>query len=140
MEQEVGSIKDKVPRNKEFMKINDIERPIVISGPCSAETEEQVHETARQLKLTGQVDILRAGIWKPRTRPNSFEGIGEKGLQWLIDAGKETGIPVITEVANAKHVELCLKAGFEKLWIGARTSTNPFGGQEIADALEGTGV
>ncbi len=121
-------------------KLNNIERPIIISGPCSAETESQVMETARQLKATGKVDILRAGIWKPRTRPNSFEGIGEEGLKWLIDAGKETDLPVITEVANAKHVELALKAGFTKLWIGARTSVNPFTVQEIADSLKGTDV
>lgn len=120
------------------MKIREIERPIVISGPCSAETEEQVLETARQLKNTGKVDILRAGIWKPRTRPNSFEGVGEVGLSWLVEAGKEVQLPVITEVANAGHVEKALKAGFEKLWIGARTTVNPFTVQEIADALAGT--
>lgn len=122
------------------MKMNEINRPVIIAGPCSAETEEQVLETAQQLKLSGQVDILRAGIWKPRTRPNSFEGIGEIGLAWLMNASHATGIPAITEVANAKHVELCLKAGFQKLWIGARTSTNPFAVQEIADALKGTDI
>ncbi|UKN02805.1 chorismate mutase [Paracrocinitomix mangrovi] len=121
-------------------KISDISKPIIIAGPCSAETEDQVIQTAQKLKAGGKVDILRAGIWKPRTRPNSFEGIGEIGLEWLINAGKETGIPVITEVANAKHVELCLKAGFTKLWIGARTTVNPFAVQEIADALEGSNV
>ncbi len=115
-------------------------RPIIISGPCSAETEEQVIQTARDLKATGKVDILRAGIWKPRTRPNSFEGVGEIGLDWLINAGKETNLPVITEVANAKHVEATLKAGFNRLWIGARTTVNPFAVQEIADALKGTNV
>lgn len=117
-----------------------MKRPIIISGPCSAETEEQVFETAIQLQKTGKIDILRAGIWKPRTRPNSFEGVGEPGLKWLVAAGKETNLPVVTEVANAKHVELALKAGVEKLWIGARTTVNPFAVQEIADALQNTGV
>ncbi|MFT5819421.1 MAG: chorismate mutase [Crocinitomix sp.] len=120
--------------------IQNIKRPIIISGPCSAETEEQVMQTASDLKATGKVNILRAGIWKPRTRPNSFEGIGEVGLEWLINAGKETGLPVITEVANAKHVDAALKAGFKMLWIGARTTVNPFAVQEIADALKGTGI
>lgn len=121
-------------------KIRDIKRPIIISGPCSAETEEQVIETAKRLKATQKIDILRAGIWKPRTRPNSFEGVGEVGLDWLIAAGKEIDTPVITEVANPKHVELALKAGFKKLWIGARTTVNPFTVQEIADSLKGTDV
>ncbi|MBD3637617.1 MAG: bifunctional 3-deoxy-7-phosphoheptulonate synthase/chorismate mutase type II [Crocinitomicaceae bacterium] len=120
--------------------IKDLQRPIIISGPCSAETEEQVMQTAKDLHATGKVDMLRAGIWKPRTRPNSFEGIGEKGLDWLVAAGEETGLPVITEVANTKHVERCLKKGFDRLWIGARTTVNPFAVQEIADALKGTRV
>ena len=120
--------------------IQSIKHPIIISGPCSAETEEQVMQTALDLKATGKINILRAGIWKPRTRPNSFEGVGEEGLKWLIDAGKETGLPVITEVANSKHVEAALKAGFKLLWIGARTTVNPFAVQEIADALSGSGV
>lgn len=120
--------------------IRSIQKPIIISGPCSAETEQQVHETAKLLKATGKVDILRAGIWKPRTRPNSFEGVGEIGLRWLIDAGTTYDLPVITEVANAKHVELALKAGFKNLWVGARTTVNPFAIQEIADALKGTGI
>lgn len=121
-------------------KIKDIKRPIIISGPCSAETEEQVMATAKALKAAGRIDVLRAGIWKPRTRPNSFEGVGEVGLEWLINAGKENNLPVITEVANAKHVEATLKAGFKRLWIGARTSVNPFAVQEIADALSGTDI
>lgn len=121
-------------------KIQSITRPIIISGPCSAETENQVIQTALDLKATGKINILRAGIWKPRTRPNSFEGVGEVGLKWLINAGKETGLPVITEVANAKHVEAALKAGFKMLWIGARTTVNPFAVQEIADALNGSGI
>ncbi|NOQ70722.1 MAG: 3-deoxy-7-phosphoheptulonate synthase [Crocinitomix sp.] len=120
--------------------LKNIKRPIIISGPCSAETEDQMMQTARDLKATGKINILRAGIWKPRTRPNSFEGVGEIGLEWLINAGIETGLPVITEVANAKHVDAALKAGFKMLWIGARTTVNPFAVQEIADALKGTGI
>jgi len=120
-----------------MITLKAIDRPIIISGPCSAETEEQVMETARQLKATGKVHMLRAGIWKPRTRPNAFEGIGEIGLKWLMNASVETGLPCMTEVANAHHVELALKAGFKKLWIGARTTVNPFTVQEIADSLKG---
>lgn len=115
-------------------------RPAIISGPCSAETEEQVMSTAVSLAATGSVDILRAGIWKPRTRPNSFEGVGEEGLKWLKQAGQETGLPVSTEVANAKHTEEALKYGIDILWIGARTTVNPFSVQEIADALKGVDV
>lgn len=115
-------------------------KPLVIAGPCSAETEEQVLSTARQLKATGKVGVLRAGIWKPRTRPGEFEGIGTEGLSWLIKAKKETGLPVTVEVANTRHVEESLKAGVDILWIGARTTANPFSVQEIADALKGTDV
>ena len=116
--------------------IRTIERPVIIAGPCSAETEEQVMETARQLKASGKVHVFRAGIWKPRTRPDSFEGIGEKGLAWVVNAGREFGLPVITEVANSQHVEKALKAGFTRFWIGARTTVNPFTVQEIADSLK----
>ena len=115
-------------------------RPIIISGPCSAESEQQVLNTAMQLKESGYVHILRAGIWKPRTRPNSFEGVGEPGLAWLRNASLETGIPSITEVANHEHVEAALKAEIDMLWIGARTSVNPFSVQEIADALKGVDI
>ena len=115
-------------------------RPFIISGPCSAETREQVLATARQLAATGVVNVLRAGIWKPRTRPGHFEGAGEDGLAWLMEAKAETGLPVATEVATARHVELCLKAGVDVLWIGARTTVNPFSVQEIADALRGVDV
>lgn len=114
-------------------------KPFLIAGPCSAETEEQVHQTVSELANNELVQLIRAGIWKPRTRPDSFEGVGEVGLQWLVDAGKEANLPVTTEVANAKHVDLALKAGIDVLWIGARTSVNPFAVQEIADALRGTG-
>ena len=112
---------------------------IVISGPCSAETPEQVMETCTKV-AKHDVNILRAGIWKPRTRPNSFEGVGSVGLKWLKDAGKATGLPVCAEVANVKHVYEALRAGIDIMWIGARTTTNPFAVQEIADALQGVDV
>lgn len=117
-----------------------IERPLIISGPCSAETENQMITTAKQLAATGKVHALRAGIWKPRTRPGQFEGAGEEGLKWLIQSKKETGLPVTTEVATAGHVELCLKYGVDILWIGARTTVNPFSVQEIADVLKGVDI
>ena len=115
-------------------------KPIIISGPCSAETEKQLISTAKNLAETGKVNLFRAGIWKPRTRPNSFEGIGERGLEWLQTVKEETGLLVTTEVANSKHVDLCLKYGIDVLWIGARTSANPFSVQDIADALRGTDI
>jgi len=110
-----------------------------IAGPCSAESEEQVLETARGL-ASAKIDLFRAGIWKPRTRPNSFEGIGTEGLSWLQKVKSETGLNVCTEVANTAHVEACLKHNIDVLWIGARTTVSPFAVQEIADALEGSGV
>jgi chorismate mutase len=116
------------------------DRPIIISGPCSAETEEQMVATAMQIAATGKVHALRAGIWKPRTRPGQYEGAGEEGLKWLMQAKKETGLPVTTEVANAAHVEACLKAGVDILWIGARTTVNPFSVQEVADSLKGVDI
>lgn len=115
-------------------------KPIIISGPCSAETEEQTIATAKQIAATGKVHALRAGIWKPRTRPGQYEGAGNEGLKWLIQAKKETGLPVTTEVANAAHVEACLKAGVDILWVGARTTVNPFSVQEVADALKGVDI
>ena len=120
-----------------WMKVN---RPVIISGPCSAETEEQMVATAKQIVATGKVHALRAGIWKPRTRPGQYEGAGEEGLKWLIRAKQETGLPVATEVANAAHVEACLKAGVDILWVGARTTVNPFSVQEVADALKGVDI
>jgi chorismate mutase len=117
-----------------------VNRPLIISGPCSAETEEQMVATAKQIAATGKVHALRAGIWKPRTRPGQYEGAGEEGLKWLIRAKHETGLPVATEVANAAHVEACLKAGVDILWVGARTTVNPFSVQEVADALKGVDV
>lgn len=113
-------------------------RPVIVSGPCSAETEEQTLETCRRVAATGKVDILRAGIWKPRTRPNSFEGVGADGLRWMKKAKEQTGLLTSVEVANFNHVFEALKAGIDILWIGARTTVNPFSVQEIANALEGT--
>lgn len=114
-------------------------RPIIIAGPCSAETEEQVLATAKELKEIG-VKIFRAGIWKPRTRPNAFEGVGSEGLKWLKTVKEETGLLTSTEVANVKHVYEALKNGVDILWIGARTSANPFAVQDIADSLRGVDI
>ncbi len=110
-----------------------------IAGPCSAESPEQVMQTALALKDT-DVDMLRAGIWKPRTRPGSFEGVGSIGLKWLKDAGNAINVPVTTEAATPEHVEECLKYGIDMLWIGARTTTNPFAVQAVADALKGVDI
>jgi chorismate mutase len=115
-------------------------RPLIISGPCSAETEEQVLETAVRLAATGKIDMLRAGIWKPRTKPGMFEGLGVKALPWLEQAKKKTGLPTSVEVATAKHVQDALQFGVDVLWIGARTTVNPFSVQEIADALRGVDI
>jgi chorismate mutase len=127
---------------KQPMNVSEVirKRPLVISGPCSAETEDQVLETAKRLAATGDVDVLRAGIWKPRTRPGSFEGVGTKGLPWLQQARKLTGLPVAVEVATAKQVEDALHFDVDILWIGARTTVNPFSVQEVADALRGVNV
>jgi len=114
--------------------------PLVIAGPCSAETEDQLVATAHLLAQTGRVSALRAGIWKPRTRPGEFEGIGSIGLEWLKRAKEETGLPTAVEVATAKHVEEALKMGVDILWVGARSTVNPFTVQEIADALRGVDV
>lgn len=115
-------------------------RPLIISGPCSAETEEQVLATAQRLAATEKIDMLRAGIWKPRTRPGTFEGVGTKGLAWLQQAKKLTGLPTTVEVATGKQVEDALHFDVDVLWIGARTTVNPFSIQEVADALRGTNV
>jgi chorismate mutase len=116
------------------------EMPFIIAGPCSAESEEQVLETARQLALIPQVRIFRAGIWKPRTRPGAFEGVGNTGLKWLKRVKDETGLLTTTEVANPKHVEAAVKHGVDILWIGARTVVNPFSVQEIGEALRGIDI
>ena len=117
----------------------DPRRPLVIAGPCSAETEEQVIETARSLAAEG-IRIYRAGLWKPRTKPGGFEGVGEKGIAWMQRVKRETGMYTATEVATHQHVETALKGGIDLLWIGARTAANPFAMQEIADALRGVDI
>ena len=114
--------------------------PITICGPCSVESEEQILTAAHALSNYYKLDALRGGIWKPRTRPNSFEGRGKVALKWLKQAGKAIQKPVATEVANIKHVEEALKHEIDILWIGARTTVNPFAVQEIADALKGTNI
>jgi len=125
---------------KEIVQQKWTKRPLIISGPCSAETEEQVVETVQRIAATGKVDMIRAGIWKPRTRPGSFEGIGVKGLPWLLRAKKLTGLPTMVEVATGKQVEDAISFEVDVLWIGARTTVNPFSVQELADALRGTDV
>ena len=116
---------------------SDQERAFIIAGPCSAETEEQVMTTAKQLAGKG-CHIFRAGVWKPRTKPGGFEGHGEPALEWMANVKKETGMLISTEVATPEHVELALKYGVDILWIGARTTANPFAVQALADALQGT--
>ena len=117
------------------MKFN---KPLIIAGPCSAESEEQVLATAQALASTGKVDVLRAGVWKPRTKPNTFEGVGAEALPWLVEARKQTGLPLAIEVANTNHVESALKHDIDIFWVGARTTSNPFSMQEVAEALRGT--
>ena len=114
-------------------------QPVVIAGPCSAESEEQVLKTAHALAKQ-KIDCFRSGIWKPRTRPGSFEGVGVIGLKWLQKVKKETGLKVTTEVANREHVFEALKHGIDVLWLGARTTVNPFSVQEVADALKGVDI
>ena len=114
-------------------------RPSVVAGPCSAESEEQVMETAKGLRELG-INVFRAGIWKPRTHPGCFEGVGAEGLEWMQRARKEYGVKIATEVAGEKHVAECLKAEVDMVWLGARTTANPFLVQEIADALKGTDI
>ncbi|WP_167604922.1 chorismate mutase [Maribellus sediminis] len=115
-----------------------IDNPLLISGPCSLETEKQALDTARLLAKDKRVFVYRGGVWKPRTRPGSFEGVGSIGLEWLKKVREETGLPVGTEVANAQHTEEALKAGLDVLWIGARSTASPFVVQEIADVLKGS--
>ena len=125
---------------KELVQEKWNKRPLIISGPCSAETEEQLIATAQRLANTGKIDMLRAGIWKPRTKPGLFEGIGAKGLPWLQQAKKLTGLPTTVEVATGKQVEDALTFDVDVLWIGARTTVNPFSVQEVADALRGVDI
>jgi chorismate mutase len=115
-----------------------IDNPLLIAGPCSLESEEQALETAKLLAKDKRVFIYRGGVWKPRTRPGSFEGVGSIGLKWLQMVKAETGLPVGTEVANAQHTEEALNAGLDVLWIGARSTASPFVVQEIADVVKGT--
>ena len=124
---EINPIKEWLPH---------INNPLLISGPCSLETEQQALETARLLAKDPRVFIFRGGIWKPRTRPGSFEGVGSIGLKWMQLVKKETGLPVGTEVANAHHTEEALKAGLDVIWIGARSTASPFVVQEIADVVK----
>jgi len=119
---------------------NQGRQPLIISGPCSAETEEQVMKTARAIEALGQVQVFRAGVWKPRTRPNSFEGKGEEALLWLKKVKQETKLKTAVEVANPKHVEMALKHEVDILWLGARTVVNPFSVQEISDSLKGVDI
>lgn len=118
---------------------SDAHRPLVIAGPCSAETEEQVLNTAKSLAQKG-CHLFRAGVWKPRTKPGGFEGNGEMALKWLQQVKESTRMLVGTEVATPEHVELCLKYGLDMLWIGARTTANPFAMQSLADSLQGVNV
>ena len=113
-------------------------KPYLIAGPCSAESENQLLTIAKAVE--GTADVFRAGVWKPRTKPDSFEGIGKEALSWLKTVQQETNLKVVTEVATAKHVELCLESGVDMLWIGARTTVNPFYVQEIAEALKGVDI
>ena len=119
---------------------NGKKEPFIIAGPCSAESESQLLRTARRISNNSRVSMLRAGAWKPRTRPDCFEGIGAESLCWLRTAREETGLPTAVEVANAGHVHEALKYGVDAVWIGARTTVNPFSVQEIADALKGSDV
>ncbi|MBL0308990.1 MAG: bifunctional 3-deoxy-7-phosphoheptulonate synthase/chorismate mutase type II [Bacteroidetes bacterium] len=125
--------------NKILFKRRNGGKPLLIAGPCSAESEVQMLETAKGLQ-SSSVTLFRAGIWKPRTRPGNFEGVGLKGLHWMNEVQNKYGLRVVTEVANTAHVEACLELGIDALWIGARTSANPFSVQEIANAIRGTGI
>ena len=128
---------ENAPAMREWLTNFGLDHPLVIGGPCSAETEEQVMKIAHELKDT-DVTVYRAGIWKPRTRPGNFEGVGAIGLKWLQRVKEETGLLTATEVANKDHVKLALEHDIDILWIGARSTVSPFIVQEIADALEGT--
>lgn len=126
---------------KNILKISKwfdgLNEPFVIAGPCSAESETQVMQTAKKIAALGKVKVFRSGIWKPRTRPGNFEGVGEVGLHWLKKVKKETGLLTAVEVANSEHVDLAIKYDIDILWIGARTTSNPFSIQELADKLKG---
>lgn len=131
-------VKNPIGAHQTLREIDLSHRPFVVSGPCSAESREQTLASAKGLAAVGGVDLFRAGIWKPRTRPNSFEGKGVQALEWLSEVRAVTGLPVATEVATPQHVEACLQANVDVLWIGARTTVSPFAVQEIAESLKGT--
>ena len=114
-------------------------KPKIIAGPCSAETREQILKTASQLS-SDRIDFFRAGIWKPRTRPGAFEGIGHEGLNWMTEVKEKFNLKICTEVASPEHVEAVLKKGFDMVWIGARSTANPFTVQEISEALKGVTI
>lgn len=128
---------DLIPLHQWFDKFD---KPLIIAGPCSAESEEQILSTAKEIEMNEHVQVFRAGAWKPRTRPYTFEGHGEQALKWLSEVKKQSRLLVTTEVANAEHAELALKYGIDILWIGARTTVSPFAVQEIADVLKGTDI
>ncbi len=130
----MAKLKSITKLNKWFDGINE---PLIIAGPCSAESEEQIMQTAKEIAALGKIKVFRSGIWKPRTRPGNFEGVGEEGLQWLQNVKKETGLLTAIEVANPEHAELAIKYNVDILWIGARTTSNPFSIQELADYLKG---
>ena len=113
------------------------EQPLIIAGPCSAESEDQVMATAIDLRKSGHASIYRAGVWKPRTRPGGFDGMGKVALEWLVNMREATGMPFMIEVARKEHVEAAINAGVDAIWIGARTTVNPFYVQDIAQAIQG---
>jgi chorismate mutase len=116
---------------------NTLNRPLVIAGPCSAESFDQVMQTALAIAKIGRVDVLRAGVWKPRSRPGTFQGAGEPALDWIVEAKKQTGLPLAVEVATPQHLEVAMKYGVDMFWVGARTTSNPFSVDELASAMRG---
>ncbi|MGB0404010.1 MAG: chorismate mutase [Salibacteraceae bacterium] len=122
------------------LNLSGLKSPILIAGPCSAESPEQLHQVASELEAKSNITLFRAGVWKPRTKPNSFEGIGKEALGWLAEIQTKFQVPVITEVATAQHAEAALQNGINHIWIGARTTVNPFSVQEIVEALKGSDV
>ena len=134
----MGAVANKPNVRRNWFRTKDV--PTVIAGPCSVESEEQLMETARNLAATGLVDMIRGGIWKPRTRPGTFEGIGVKGLPWMKRVKTETGLPITVEAAKAGHAHMCLEFDVDVIWIGARTTVNPFAVQEVAEALRGVDI
>ena len=127
---------DQLPKLATFT--SQQKQPLLIAGPCSAESQAQVVQAAKAIQAGGKASFFRAGLWKPRTRPNSFEGLGAQALPWLMEAENQTGLMAMTEVASPEHVEQVMKAGMKAVWIGARTTVSPFAVQALADALKGT--